>query len=224
MPYTGIHNENEFYSHHYLAEIFSGDIQATLERWREQAESANARTPWAELRALAPEYLRFRGDFKYAGASASWASADPVALELAEVSLWLNGIHQDGHVPWFGYQLMCGNSLVGARRQTYPRSRLAKQRKADLWFNTAPRRVPWNAETSEPPKRPPATVYHFLLPDDGMANYRDKAAKRLEAADFERIKAWRKAFFQPFAEDEIAELEALSNRSRSRKSVCYAAA
>ena len=63
MPYTGIHNENELYSHHYLAEIFSGDIQATLERWREQAESANARTPWAELRALAPEYLRFRGDF-----------------------------------------------------------------------------------------------------------------------------------------------------------------
>ena len=42
-----------------------------------------------------------------------------VALELAEVSLWLNGIHQDGHVPWFGYQLMCGNSLVGARRRVY---------------------------------------------------------------------------------------------------------
>ena len=63
MPLTGIHNENEFYSHHYLAEIFAGDIQGTLERWREQAEAANARTPWAELRALAPEYLRFRGDF-----------------------------------------------------------------------------------------------------------------------------------------------------------------
>ena len=31
-PLTGIHNGNEFYSHHYLAEIFAGDIQATLER------------------------------------------------------------------------------------------------------------------------------------------------------------------------------------------------
>ena len=61
---TGIHNVNEFYSHHYLAEIFAGDIQATLERWREQAESASARTPWAELRALAPEHLRFRRDFE----------------------------------------------------------------------------------------------------------------------------------------------------------------
>ena len=63
MPLTGIHNENEFYSHHYLMEIFAGDIQGTLERWRKQAESAKARTPWAELRVLAPEYLRFRGDF-----------------------------------------------------------------------------------------------------------------------------------------------------------------
>ena len=60
---TGIHNENEFYSHHYLAEIFAGDIQATLERWREQAEANNAHPPHAELRALAPDYLRFRREF-----------------------------------------------------------------------------------------------------------------------------------------------------------------
>ncbi len=41
-----------------------GDIQATLERWRKAAEAANARTPWTELRALAPEHLRFRRDFE----------------------------------------------------------------------------------------------------------------------------------------------------------------
>ena len=64
MPLTGIHNENEFFSHHYLAEIFTGDIQATVERWRKQAESTSARAPYAELRALAPEYLRFRRDFQ----------------------------------------------------------------------------------------------------------------------------------------------------------------
>ena len=64
MSLAGIHNVNEFYSHHYLAEIFAGDIQATLDRWREQAEAANARTSWAELRALAPEHLRFRRDFE----------------------------------------------------------------------------------------------------------------------------------------------------------------
>ena len=68
------------------------------------------------------------------------------------------------------------------------------------------------APVGEAPKRPPGTAYHFLLPDDGMANYRDKVAKRLEAANFERIKAWRNTFFPPFAEEEIAELETLSNQ------------
>ena len=154
---------------------------------------------------------------------------NPVALELAELSLWLNGIHRDGHVPWFGYQLMCGNSLVGARRQTYPRESLSggapasgkgrtglRQRKqADLWFNSAPQRVPPAAagdQSSGSPMRPPGTVYHFLLPDPGMASYADKAAKALEAQHFERIKAWRKTFFQPFTKADIAELEALSDR------------
>ena len=137
---------------------------------------------------------------------------NPVALELAEVSLWLNGIHKDGHVPWFGYQLMCGNSLVGARRQVYPRSRLTKQKKANLWFNSAPQRVPWRTAENAAPSHPPGTVYHFLLPDDGMANYRDKAAKLLEAANFEHIKVWRKTFFKPFADEEIEVLESLSSR------------
>jgi len=45
-PLAGIHNVKGFYSHHYLAEIFTGDVQTTLERWRGQAESASARTPW----------------------------------------------------------------------------------------------------------------------------------------------------------------------------------
>ena len=67
---------------------------------------------------------------------------NPVARELAEVSLWLNCIHQSGHVPWFGYQLACGNSLVGARRQVFPSTTLgAENRKSELWFNHAPERV-----------------------------------------------------------------------------------
>ena len=61
--FTGIHNENEFYSHHYLSEICSGDIRATVDRWREQAEAARGRTPYAALRTLAGDYVRFRRDF-----------------------------------------------------------------------------------------------------------------------------------------------------------------
>ena len=130
---------------------------------------------------------------------------NPVACELAEVSLWLNCIHKDGHVPWFGYQLACGNSLVGARRQVYDSGKLgeANRRKNERWFNFAPERV----ATADPGK-----VYHFLLPDPGMANYRNKAAKRYEADNFKRIKEWQRAFCQPFTADEITELEALSVR------------
>ena len=62
--FTGIHNENEFYSHHYLSEIFSGDIRATVDRWRETADAGGGRTPYAALRALAGDYVRFRRDFE----------------------------------------------------------------------------------------------------------------------------------------------------------------
>ena len=129
---------------------------------------------------------------------------NPVAVELAEVSLWLNCIHKDGHVPWFGFQLVCGNSLVGARRQVYDSGMLGKEnRRVDRWFNFAPARV---AKTG------PGEVYHFLLPDPGMANYRNKAAMRYEYANFKRINDWRKLFCQPFTAEEIVELESLSVR------------
>lgn len=49
---------------------------------------------------------------------------NPVAVELAEVSLWLNALSKDRFVPWFGLQLHCGNSLIGARREYYQTSQL----------------------------------------------------------------------------------------------------
>ena len=152
---------------------------------------------------------------------------NPVARELAEVSLWLNCIQRGGHVPWFGYQLVCGNSLVGARRQVFPTATLGTQnRKPELWFNHAPERVapspaPRRARDGGPAagearthavQRPAGSVYHFLLPDPGMVGYGDKAAKALEPDSFERIRQWRKSFFKPFADDQITELEALSVR------------
>ena len=156
---------------------------------------------------------------------------NPVARELAEVSLWLNCIQRGGHVPWFGYQLVCGNSLVGARRQVFHTTTLAKQNhKPELWFNYAPERVapPTGSDRrrgrgpgrglaagearTHAVRRPAGTVYHFLLPDPGMVGYGDKAAKTLEPACFERIRHWRKRFFKPFADEQIAELETLSDR------------
>ena len=135
---------------------------------------------------------------------------NPVAVELAEISLWLNCIHRDGHVPWFGFQLVVGNSLIGARRQVYPADRLRPARKADLWFSEAPERVP--PALNKEMRRPEGTVYHFLLPDPGMAGYRNKDAKALEPEHFARIAAWRKEFLRGFDEGEIEELESLSDQ------------
>ena len=135
---------------------------------------------------------------------------NPVAVELAEISLWLNCIHQDGHVPWFGFQLVVGNSLIGARRQVYPAARLHGARKSDLWFSEAPERVP--PALNQEMRRPPGTVYHFLLPDPGMAAYRNKDAKALEPEHFARIARWRKEFLRGFDKGEIEELESLSDQ------------
>ena len=68
--FAGIHNENEFYSHHYLSEIFTGDIRDIVARWRDAAEAAGgaiagARTPYEALRALARDYLQFRRQFAH---------------------------------------------------------------------------------------------------------------------------------------------------------------
>ncbi len=111
---------------------------------------------------------------------------NPVAVELAEVSLWLNAIYgedeaEDGtprqaRVPWFGYQLFAGNSLIGARREVYRASQLLRNAKP-AWYDEAPRRL-----DPQDPVRQPDEIYHFLLPDPGMANYTDKVARKLYAA------------------------------------------
>ncbi|KAB2928363.1 MAG: class I SAM-dependent DNA methyltransferase [Candidatus Contendobacter sp.] len=129
---------------------------------------------------------------------------NPVAVELAEVSLWLNAISGSSHVPWFGYQLFCGNSLVGALQQVVHPTWLAP-RADPLWYERAPRRV-----RPGQPDRQAEEVYHFLLPDPGMADYGDKVAKARYPEAFQRLKTWRKAFCRPLNQEEIALLQELS--------------
>lgn len=129
---------------------------------------------------------------------------NPVAVELAEVSLWLGTIHRDAPVPWFGMQLACGNSLIGARRAVFAPELLVKREKGETtWLEAAPVLLK-NAP------RPKGHVYHFFLPDKGMADYADKIVKEMESEAIERIKEWRKDFCRPFSKSEIGRLEDLS--------------
>ena len=61
--FTGIHNENEFYSHHYLSEILTRDLAETTAAWRKNAADGD-RPPPDALRALATEYRRRRTDYQ----------------------------------------------------------------------------------------------------------------------------------------------------------------
>lgn len=139
---------------------------------------------------------------------------NPIAVELAEVSLWLNAIYGEtdsegrplpARVPWFGYQLFAGNSLIGARHQVYSALTLKKGAKP-AWHDEPPRRV-----TAESPRKPDE-IWHFLLPDPGMAKYTDNAAKVFYPSDFERLKTWRKALTRPLEQHEIGRLQQLSQR------------
>ena len=134
---------------------------------------------------------------------------NPIAVELAEVSLWLNALSQENQVPWFGYQLFNGNSLIGARRQVYQPSQLVTQRKEDKWYNNEPKRLEPMAEGGITP-RDTGEIYHFLLPDEGMAGVKDKEARNLKPEAFKQMAAWKKQFISPIIKDELQLLQQLS--------------
>lgn len=134
---------------------------------------------------------------------------NPVAVELAEVSLWLNAIFKGSHVPWFGMQLRTGNSLVGARRDVFGAAQLTPGRgekgQAERdWRAAVPRAVAMTASPAE------SDVFHFLLPAEGMATCTDKVVKALEPKAFETFKKWRSDFIAPLTADEVRRVKALT--------------
>ena len=138
---------------------------------------------------------------------------NPVAIELAEVSLWLNSIFQPekgrAFVPWFGQQLLCGNSLVGCRRQIYRLHQLPQEGKkgykpAKAWHEQAPEELAWDQEL------PDDAIFHFLLPDPAMALKANAVIKGLVPEAVQRITSWKKEFIRPFSPAELRHLQRLS--------------
>ena len=139
---------------------------------------------------------------------------NPIAIELAEVSLWLNSIFTPekgrAFVPWFSQQLLCGNSLIGARRQIYRIHQLRtslnyRSKPKKIWYENPPEELAWNC------KLPEDAIFHFLLPDPDMATYKDKVIKNLEPDAIKNFKKWNKAFVGDiFTEAQIDHLLRLS--------------
>lgn len=182
----------------FLNEAVSQLAETYLER--KQGE-LNRRIPHDEYGKALQQVKMFIADRNTFG-----VDLNPVAVELAEISLWLNAIHGGNQVPWFGYQLFNGNSLIGARRQVYP-ANLLEKKSPTHWYDTPPRRLdPLNPERKED------EIYHFLLPDPKMADYGDKVAKALYPAAFKRSKEWRKEFCRPFERDDLDTLRHFSRK------------
>ena len=128
------------------------------------------------------------------------------AVELAEVSIWLNVMHRGLQAPWFGLHLVRGNSLIGAGRRLYPPEKLAKAQ----WLKSAPEDVPfWAGEI------PDGYIHHFLLPAEGWGCVAaEKEARELAPEDTKRLADWRKSIRKsPSGKKTIQRLQALAGRT-----------
>lgn len=122
---------------------------------------------------------------------------NPVAVELGEVSLWLNALSDDKYVPWFGLQLQAGNSLLGCRRQAFYRNDLNKKE------CPPPHDIgPEGIQEGE--------IWHFLIPDSQMSNYKDPDVVKLEKEGINKIRKWNKAFNSKFSEEDLDFLGVIS--------------
>lgn len=131
------------------------------------------------------------------------------AVELAEVSMWLNVMQPHLAAPWFGLHLKRGNSLIGARRATYDLAAL-KREKAK-WWQTPPDDYPLVAN-------PLGTItggriHHFLLPSDTWGAVAGaKQARELAPDEAAGMRAWKRSMLtQPSAAD-AKRLAALGRR------------
>ncbi|GLZ60943.1 type II restriction endonuclease subunit M [Micromonospora sp. NBRC 107095] len=115
---------------------------------------------------------------------------NPTAVELAEVSVWLNVMHEGLQAPWFGLHLRPGNSLIGARRAVYSADLL----KRGAWRTTPPNDRPMTCDVGGQLVNPIADdeIHHFLLPAQGWGAVVDAPQAR-ELAPDERaaLMKWR---------------------------------
>lgn len=136
------------------------------------------------------------------------------AVELAEVSLWLDTMQPKLHAPWFGLRLKRGNSLIGARRATYSK----KQVEAKAYLSEEPQPHPLTglAEALGEDRRDPAVsgrIHHFLLPGEGWgAAAGAKEVKDLAAEEQKALKTWARSTRTKLSKAQIDRLLGLSAR------------
>ncbi|MDU0349052.1 DNA methyltransferase [Actinomyces sp. MRS3W] len=152
------------------------------------------------------------------------------AVELAEISLWLDTMVEGLAAPWFGLRLRRGNSLVGARRALYPVSALKKK----AWLTTTPvsESLVQVAEAIDGPSGTDGVsaesrhrlgraldvsdrIHHFLLPAQGWGSAVEVPKQVRDLVDADRLralKAWRNSITRAPKATQTKRLVALAQR------------
>ncbi|MCT2260190.1 restriction endonuclease [Brachybacterium muris] len=132
------------------------------------------------------------------------------AVELAEVSLWLDSMAKGLKAPWFGLHLRAGNSLIGARHAVYAGTTVQDQ-PFTKYIGRPPRAVP--VDTSAGEARTRGGVFHFLVPGSGWGTAGDDAEIKKIAPDAANtIRQWAKGMKQERGGTSWAALQRLSDR------------
>lgn len=124
---------------------------------------------------------------------------NPVAVELAQVSLWLNALSSDKFVPWFGLQLHSGNSIIGCGKRVC---------KVD--YEKGGKKIRISAAHELSGTRGEDEVWQFLLPDFEMATYKDADFKKVYKTQIDTLNKKVKAFNKALSGNELEILQGLS--------------
>ena len=146
------------------------------------------------------------------------------AVELAEVSLWLDTMVEGLAAPWFGLRLRRGNSLVGARRALYSTSQLKKR----AWLSAAPVAEPLSQVAAVLDDADAASrhriggaldvsgsIHHFLLPAKGWGSAVEvpkQVRDLVDAGRLKALKAWSKDITKALSTIQSLRLTALARR------------
>ncbi|RZT68858.1 Eco57I restriction-modification methylase domain-containing protein [Leucobacter luti] len=136
------------------------------------------------------------------------------AVELAEISLWLDTMVAGLNAPWFGLHLKRGNSLIGARRAVYS----MQQIETKSWLKAVPRDVPVaelaeNLASGRLSSGTSGAVHHFLLPAAGWGSAAGaKEAKVLAPDAAKALAAWQRSTAVKPTPKQLKQLRNLSSR------------
>ncbi|MCL8494289.1 class I SAM-dependent DNA methyltransferase [Corynebacterium sp. B5-R-101] len=144
------------------------------------------------------------------------------AVELAEISLWLNTMTKELKAPWFGLHLRHGNSLVGATRSTFSAKEVSttasKKKGVQNYLTLTPQHHPLKQladaiDANETDQHPTGRIHHFLVPSHGWGSaVGAKDLKNLAAEEIKAMKAWQKSICKPLNKTQTKLATALSNQ------------